>query len=507
MLDSFADGCLVSVPFSLVSVWTSGFKHVIHKGSSVSVFSGLVLPPEGSAGRQGYGGGQRVAVKRINANTDCAMNSKAYVALAELTRVTQSMRREIDALSSFHHINIVRLVGYCLPPPEASSACEVCLLYEFAPQGNVAALLKSNVEAMQLKWRSRLKIAIGVAKGLCCMHSSNPDCPACHGDLNSVNIVLMDDYTPKIIGLRLSNCVLNTSKPDMSTENKSGARQDTSDYSCPDFIRNKAMVSDVKCDIFSFGIILLELLTGQLQGWVNEEGEKVMLDIALNEKGALKADNRVQWPAIFVDDLLLLARECVAPHHGRIGSMTTVTHRLVAMSNMHDTPTTTEIDLIEENDLLLARLAALQLQLDTEALQSAETTHTCTSCSNDCIPASKGAFCSNRSLPHFVCGEERSNCIGNMLCSQSIDVTNFVRNSFGIVCVSCAALSPSVVSTFDVSVLAQQSNKEALTAYISAITDAERQQRAIAADELRSHFAVEVMTFSESKSKADRKLR
>jgi Protein kinase domain len=448
-----------------------------------------------------------VAVKRINANTDCAMNSKAYVALAELTRVTQSMRREIDALSSFHHINIVRLVGYCLPPPEASSACEVCLLYEFAPQGNVAALLKSNVEAMQLKWRSRLKIAIGVAKGLCCMHSSNPDCPACHGDLNSVNIVLMDDYTPKIIGLRLSNCVLNTSKPDMSTENKSGARQDTSDYSCPDFIRNKAMVSDVKCDIFSFGIILLELLTGQLQGWVNEEGEKVMLDIALNEKGALKADNRVQWPAIFVDDLLLLARECVAPHHGRIGSMTTVTHRLVAMSNMHDTPTTTEIDLIEENDLLLARLAALQLQLDTEAMQSAETTHTCTSCSNDCIPASKGAFCSNRSLPHFVCGEERSNCIGNMLCSQSIDVTNFVRNSFGIVCVSCAALSPSVVSTFDVSVLAQQSNKEALTAYISAITDAERQQRAIAADELRSHFAVEVMTFSESKSKADRKLR
>lgn len=125
-----------------------------------------------------------MAVKKINANTACAMNSKASVALAELTRVAESMRREIDALSSFHHVNIVRLVGYCLPPPVAFSANEVCLLYEFAPQGNVAALLKSNVEAMQLKWRSRLKIAIGVAKGLCCMRSSNPDCPACHGVLS-----------------------------------------------------------------------------------------------------------------------------------------------------------------------------------------------------------------------------------------------------------------------------------------------------------------------------------
>lgn len=443
-----------------------------------------------------------MAVKKINS----AMNSAASVTLAEHTRVAQSMRREIDALSSFHHINIVRLVGYCLPPPEAFSANEVCLLYEFAPRGNVAALLKSNVEAMQLKWRSRLKIAIGVAKGLCCMHSSNPACPACHGDLNSVNIVLTDDYTPKIIGLRLSNSVFNTSISDISTQNESRARQqDTSDYSCPDFIRSKTMVSDAKCDIFSFGIVLLELLTGQLQGWVNEEGKKIMLDSALKEKSALKADNRVQWPAIFVDDFLMLARECVAPHHGRIGSMTTVTHRLVAMSNKHDTPTTAEIDLIEENDLLLARLAALQLQLDTEAMQSAETTHKCTSCFDDCIPASKGAFCSNRTFPHFVCGEERNNCIGNMLCFQSIDVTNFVRNSFGIVCASCAALTPSVVSTFDVSVLAQQSNKEALTAYISAITDAERQQRAIAADELRSHFAIEVMTLSESK--ADRKLR
>ena len=365
MLDSFYDGYPVSVPFSLVSRWTSGFKHKIYEGSSVSVFSGLVLSSEGpgSGGRQGVGGSQRVAVKRFNVNADSAtnINIKASVALEEIVEVGQSMRREINVLSSFHHINIIRLAGYCLPPPDVSSARELCLVYEYAPLGNVAALLKNNNEAAQLKWRSRLKIAIGVAKGLCCVHNSNPDNPACHGDVNTANVVLAADHTPKIVGFRLSNCVLSASSTDksMQPQSRSGARVSSSVYLCPDFKRSEAMSYDARCDIFSFGIVLLELLTGQLQGCVNEDGDEVMLDITLKEMGELRSDNRVQWPSILADDILMLAKECIAPYPERITSMTTVTHKLVAMSNKHDTPSNTEINLIEENDLLVTRLAAL----------------------------------------------------------------------------------------------------------------------------------------------------
>ena len=509
MLDSFHDGCPVSVPFSLVSRWTSGFKHKIYEGSSVSVFSGLVLSSEGpgSGGRQGVAGSQRVAVKRINVNADSAINIniKASVALEEIVEVGQSMRREIEALSSFHHINVIRLAGYCLPASDVSSARELCLVYEYAHLGNVAALLKNNNEAAQLKWRSRLKIAIGVAKGLCCVHNSNPDNPACHGDVKTANIVLTADHTPKIIGFRLSNCVLSASSTDkfMQPQSRSVARVDTSVYLCPDYISSKATSYDARCDIFSFGIVLLELLTGQLQGCVNEDGDRVMLDITLKEMGELLSDNRVQWPAILADDILMLAKECVAPYQERITNMTTVTHKLVAISNKHDTPSNAEIDLIEENDLLLARLAALQLQLDIEEMQSVEVTHKCMACFDDCIPASKGAVCSNRATPHFFSGLERNNCISNVLTYQSEDAANFVINSREIVCVSCTALQPSVISTFDVSAIAQQSNKGALTAYISAIAETERQQGAMAAEELRSQYAKELkMVKRELKSKA-----
>ena len=503
MLDSFHDGCPVSVPFSLVSRWTSGFKHKIYEGSSVSVFSGLVLSSEGpgSGGRQGVAGSQRVAVKRINVNADSAINIniKASVALEEIVEVGQSMRREIEALSSFHHINVIRLAGYCLPASDVSSARELCLVYEYAHLGNVAALLKNNNEAAQLKWRSRLKIAIGVAKGLCCVHNSNPDNPACHGDVKTANIVLTADHTPKIIGFRLSNCVLSASSTDksMQPQSRSGAKVDTSVYSCPAYISSKAMSYDARCDIFFFGIVLLELLTGQLQGCVNEDGDRVMLNITLKEIGELRSDNRVHWPAILADDILMLGRECVAPYQERITIMTTVTHKLVATSNKHETPSNTEIDLIEGNDLLLARVAALQL------MQSMEVTHKRMMCFDDCIPASKGAVCSNRATPHFFCGLERNNCISNVLTYQSEDVANFVITSREIVCVSCTALQPSVISTFDVSAIAQQSNKGALTAYISAIAETERQQGAMAAEELRSQYAKELkMVKKELKSKA-----
>ena len=442
-----------------------------------------------------------MAVKRINVNADSAINIniKASVALEEIVEVGQSMRREIEALSSFHHINVIRLAGYCLPASDVSSARELCLVYEYAHLGNVAALLKNNNEAAQLKWRSRLKIAIGVAKGLCCVHNSNPDNPACHGDVKTANIVLTADHTPKIIGFRLSNCVLSASSTvkSMQPQSRSGARAGTSVYLCPDFKRNEAMSYDARCDIFSFGTVLLELLTGQLQGCVNEDGDRVMLDITLKEMGELLSDNRVQWPAILVDDLLMLAKECVAPYQERITIMTTVTHKLVATSNKHDTPSNTEIDLIEGNDLLLARVAALQL------MQSMEVTHKRMMCFDDCIPASKGAVCSNRATPHFFSGLERNNCISNVLTYQSEDAANFVINSREIVCVSCTALQPSVISTFDVSAIAQQSNKGALTAYISAIAETERQQGAMAAEELRSQYAKELkMVKKELKSKA-----
>lgn len=474
----------VSLSSTLINLWTTSFKNEIHRGSLSTIYSGLILPPEGNVE------GRRVAVKKVNIGS--AVDAHTTVDQSINAEILQFIGKEIDEMAPFHHENIIRLMGYYLPPAEALSTSdknmrEVCLVLEYAPFGGLNSVLKDSEKAAKLKWHSRLKIATGVAKGLQYMHSGITNAPVYHRDIKSGHIALMADYTPKIIDVEynsmLSPCTFQSR---------------TLEYMCPDYRLGNVITYDAKCEVFSFGIVLLELLTGQLQGCINEHGKQVMLDALVQENRSLSADDRVQWPADLVNDFLTLARECVAPYQIRIGSMTTVMHRLEAMSNKHHTPSTIEMDLVEQNNLLLARLAALELRADIKAMQAVETTYTCISCLDEDIPASKGAVCSNCTSPHFYCGVEKNNCLGNMLLSQSNDITHFARNSCEVVCACCVALTPKVLSTFDVSIIARQSDREALDTYIRTITDVERQQGELATEKLRSEHVVEIAKLNEA---------
>ena len=296
----------MSVPFSLVSQWTDGFKNEIGKGAFSSVFSGIVLFPEGYVGGQGQG--RRVAVKRVN--TEGITASLAIDAGGGSEELIQSIRREINVLTSFRHANIVRLVGYCLPPTGELRASEqrmkeLCLVYELAPLGGLNALLRDDDRASELLWQYRIKIPLGVAKGLCYMHYNDPICPAYHRDIKSGNIALMPDFTPKIIDCGLSKYVPDSTLPGMSIQSQTGARFGTPGYTCDYYSKRTAMAYDAKCEVFSFGIVLLELLTGKLQGYEDEDGEQVMLHEALLDDGAVAADDRIQWPDGLVNDLLI----------------------------------------------------------------------------------------------------------------------------------------------------------------------------------------------------------
>ena len=444
-----------------------------------------------------------MAVKKIN--TASVTSSHASTAHGQTVEVIQSLKREKNEVTSFHHANIIRLVGYYMPPTEKLSASEqstreLCLVFEYAPFGGLNSVLMDSDKAARLKWHSRLKIAIGVATGLQFMHSSIINCPVYHRDIKSGHITVMADYTPKIIDFGFNATLSPCSTMDLSDQLQASNQLGTSEHICPDYRLGNVKNYDATCEVFSFGIVLLELLTGQLHGRVNENGKQVMLDAIVQENRALSADDRVQWPAILVDDFLTLARECVAPYQSRIRCMTTVMRRLEAMSNKHHTPSTIEIDLIEQNDLLLSRLAALELRADIKAMQAVEITHKCMSCLDDDIPASKGSICSNRNFPHFYCGVEKNNCLGNMLLSQSNDITRFMKNSCAIVCACCVALAPRVVSTFDVSVIARQSNRETLDTYIRTITDVGRHQGAMATEKLRSQHVIEIQMLNEAYS-------
>ena len=187
-----------------------------------------------------------------------------------------------------------------------------------------------------------------------------------------------------------------------------------------------------------------------------------------NEDTPVLADVRVQWPGQCVKDLLLLAGRCVAPYKERVKSMKLVMHDLVSISQNFHTPTPMEEHLIEYNRTLIAQLQAFELQRDVRAMQENKVTHKCEICFDEKVPADKGGFCSNVATPHFFCGVAHNDCFSDMVSSQARDRHGFERNGDSIVCAYCVAFVPKVVSTFDLSLIAKQTNVEALGEFISA---------------------------------------
>ena len=179
----------------------------------------------------------------------------------------------------------------------------------------------------------------------------------------------------------------------------------------------------------------------------------------------------------------------------------TVLHGLEAMTNKHNTLSTTELSLVEENDHLLGRLAALELQEDIKAMRAIENTHRCMGCFDCDVPVSKGITCSNLIHPHFFCGSGRNDCVSKLLSSRSNDIAHRRKKSPDILCLCCTALTPEEVCTFDVSVVARQASKEAFAAYMRAVVSLERHETALAEEKLRSHYSIEMRKLCKAHSK------
>ena len=486
VLDSFNYGAPVSLPYSMVTRWTENFKNEIGKGAFGSVFSGIVTSLDGV--EVGQRQDRRVAVKRVHAEGMIASQA------IDDQHLIQSVKREINVLSSFHHLNIIRLVGYCLPhcAISTSRASELCLVYELAPLGGLNARLRDDLHASQLLWQQRLKIAVGVVKGLCYLHNSIPGCPAFHRDVKSGNVALMADHTPKIIDCGLSKYVPDSAEQGMTIQSYSGAKFGTLGYICPKYSRSAAMVYDAKCEIFSFGIVLLELVSGKLQGYKEAGVEH------FHEDEQVVADHRITWPKGLALDIIKVAEECTALYNKRFVSMTEVMHRLVAINKSYHIPTPLESNLLRENSDLIAKVESMQLQQDVQAMRKVEATRKCECCFDDNIPESNGVTCSNPDHPHFFCGAEKNDCFGDMVTSQSGDLKCFERNSMGVVCACCTALAPAVISAFDASDIGRYCSAGAHAAFIKAKIDAVRHEGNEAMEKQRVLHMAEVQQLREA---------
>ncbi|XXG48314.1 hypothetical protein AAC387_Pa02g2799 [Persea americana] len=157
---------------------------------------------------------------------------------------------EVEMLSRLHHRNLVKLIGICT---EEHSRC---LVYELIPNGSVESHLHGeDKETSPLDWHARMKIALGSARGLAYLHEdSSPR--VIHRDFKSSNILLENDFTPKVSDFGLARTALDGGSERISTR-----VMGTFGYVAPEYAMTGHLL--VKSDVYSYGVVLLELLTGR----------------------------------------------------------------------------------------------------------------------------------------------------------------------------------------------------------------------------------------------------
>lgn len=184
----------------------------------------------------------------------CLENTGRTVAVKQLDRNglqgNKEFLVEVLMLSSLHHENLVNLIGYC------ADGDQRLLVYEYMPMGSLEDhLLDLEPDQKPLDWYTRMTIAAGAASGLEYLHEkANP--PVIYRDLKSANILLDEDFNPK-----LSDFGLAKLGPVGDKLHVSSRVMGTYGYCAPEYARTGQLTS--KSDVYSFGVVLLELITGR----------------------------------------------------------------------------------------------------------------------------------------------------------------------------------------------------------------------------------------------------
>ncbi|KAK2985580.1 hypothetical protein RJ640_025013 [Escallonia rubra] len=181
-------------------------------------------------------------------------NSGEIVAIKQLDRNgLQGIREfivEVLTLSLADHPNLVKLIGYC------AEGDQKLLVYEFMPLGSLEDHLHGSLSnRKRLDWITRMKIATGAAMGLEHLHDQmNP--PVIYRDLKCSNILLGEGYHPKLSDFGLAKVGPQGDKTHVSTR-----VMGTYGYCAPDYAMTGQLT--FKSDIYSFGVVLLEIITGR----------------------------------------------------------------------------------------------------------------------------------------------------------------------------------------------------------------------------------------------------
>uniref|UniRef100_A0A2P2MM48 non-specific serine/threonine protein kinase n=1 Tax=Rhizophora mucronata TaxID=61149 RepID=A0A2P2MM48_RHIMU len=198
--------------------------------------------PENVLGEGGYGlvyrgrliNGTEVAVKKL---------------LNNMGQAEKEFRVEVEAIGHVRHKNLVRLLGYCI------EGVHRMLVYEYVNNGNLEQWLHGAMRHCgTLTWEARMKVLLGTAKALAYLHEA-VEPKVVHRDIKSSNILIDDDFNAKVSDFGLAK-LLGSGESHITTR-----VMGTFGYVAPEYA-NTGLLNE-KSDIYSFGVLLLEAVTGR----------------------------------------------------------------------------------------------------------------------------------------------------------------------------------------------------------------------------------------------------
>jgi len=217
------------VPYVYLRDITNEFKIPIGKGGFSEVFKGLTRQSK-----------IPLAIKKLNSNSD---------------EERKIMNFEVEKMPSLRHRNIIELYGY-----SNHSTASPCLIYPFMENGTLSDMLKHDFQHPKyLNPKQRLDISKGIASGISYIHRVNtePTKTLIHRDIKTSNILLDNEFTPKITDFGLLRLAVSG---DDEESTRTVVCKGTTAYMPPEAYPPENDCS-AKWDVYSLGVVLLEILT------------------------------------------------------------------------------------------------------------------------------------------------------------------------------------------------------------------------------------------------------
>ncbi|XP_044460670.1 cysteine-rich receptor-like protein kinase 25 isoform X2 [Mangifera indica] len=236
-VEDIIDTASLQFDFSTIRIATNNFSddNKLGQGGFGAVYKGMLSDR------------QQVAVKRLSLHSN---------------QGEVEFKNEVQLVAKLQHRNLVRLLGFCLERNER------ILIYEFVPNSSLDHYISKSINHEYMNWERRYKIIGGISRGLLYLHEDSR-LRIIHRDLKLSNILLDADMNPKISDFGMAK-LFEMDQSQGNTNHVVG----TFGYMPPEYIKHGQF--SVKSDIYSFGVLILEIVSDQKRSGFEIQDEDLL---------------------------------------------------------------------------------------------------------------------------------------------------------------------------------------------------------------------------------------